>query len=97
MCFLSVLANEVLQVEEGASHYRFGPEVESKKEEEEEGTSDEQKIERQDYRHMEFMKGARADGLDPRLGRVQESYIARANGSAAGRTIPGTMVIRKFS
>ena len=92
MCFLSVLANEVFQVEEGASHYRFGPEVESKEEEEEEGISDEQKIERQDYRHMEFMKGTRADGLDPRLLIPPAPSVERADPDNVRITIVPGMV-----
>ena len=88
MCFLSVLANEVLKVEEGASHYRFGPEAESK----EEGISDEHKIERQDYRHMEFMKGARADGLDPRLVIPPAPSVERADDENLRITIVPGMV-----
>ena len=91
MSFLFVLTNEILQVEEGASYYRFGPEAESK-EEEEEGISDEQKIERQDYRHMEFMKGTRADGLDPRLLIPPAPSVERADPDNVRITIVPGMV-----
>ena len=93
MSFLFVLTNEILQVEEGASYYRFRPEAGSKEEEEEEeGTPDEYKVQRQDYRHMEFMEGTRADGLDPRLLIPPAPSVERADPANIRITIVPGMV-----
>ena len=73
--------------------HRFGPEPESKEEEEEEeGTPDEYKIQRQDFRHMEFMEVIRADGVDPRLLIPPAPSVKRADPDNVRITIVPGMV-----